>query len=127
MIFIVPSLLTSPTSRLMQDLRASLRSSQPEITNIVPPLGHSPQDLPPLQPAGTLSNFQLQSQHSDRAAAALPAMSWRFKNHTLDREAPGWGENVHLSLAGQHSSTSKPSALRAEESTGSYKLLINVE
>lgn len=38
----------------------------------------------------------------------------------------GKGENVHLSLAEQYRGTSKRSAFRAEESTGSYKLLINV-
>lgn len=89
-------------------LRASLQGTQPEITNIVPPLGHSPQDLPSPQPAGTLSNFQLQSQHSERAGASLPAMNCIFKNQSADREALGWVARGEMFICPWQNSTTAP-------------------
>lgn len=108
--------------------RAALRSTQSEITNIVPPPVGSSQGLPSSRPTGTLGDFQLQSQHSDGAGAALPARNIVFKKQSAAREMAGGGKrrDAHLSLAEQRRGSSKHAALRAGESTGSYKLLINV-
>lgn len=78
--------------------RAALQSTQSEITNIVPPPVGSSQGLPSSRPTGTLGDFQLQSQHSDGAGAALPARNIVFKKQSAAREMAGGGQEERCSF-----------------------------
>lgn len=83
-------------------------------------LSHHRFFTPSLLPIGT------PGQHWDGAGTALTARSGAYSKQSGREGNGGTGRDAHLSLAEQRAAPANTAALRAEESTGSYKLLINV-